>query len=613
MNLLTAIAIMITVLVASPVRAQTTSPDTAQHGAELYEGRCATCHDQPTGRTPARSALTQARSPEYIYRALTAGAMRTQAAGLNNEDIKAIAFYLVGRMPGDTADFDLNTNRCAHPAPPLNLNGSSWNGWGGEGVVNARYQRSPGLRAAQLPRLKLKWAFAYPGGVAVPPTVVGRRLFVPSLAGIMFALDAQTGCTYWAIDLGAPVRTAPLVARLPSGKFAVYVGDGRGQVRALEADTGAQIWRTQVDDHPTVRLTGAPTFYNGRLYVPVSSAEESAAADAKYVCCTFRGSLVALDGATGRLIWKTFTIDQAAAPIPGDVRRAGPSGAAIWSSPTVDAKRRLVYAGTGNAYSEPNVKETNAVIAFDLDTGAKRWVRQVVQGDVWIAGCDRNPHANCMKGAPGPDFDFASPPLLVTVRGGKDVLIATSKSGMAYGLDPDAKGASLWESRVGRGGILGGVEWGAATDGNRVYVAVSDTASPFPIPPATSGPPMTPGLTAIDPRSGREIWRSRPPKPVCGWTGASCSDGQPGAVLAMPGAVFAGSWDGHVRAYSGTNGNILWDFDTGRSFDAVNGAKATGGSIDQGSQTLAGGMLYVSSGSRLGRPGNALLAFAVTR
>ena len=583
-------------------RAQTPSPEVIGQGAEVYKARCAMCHDNPQGRIPPRTALTVSRSPEYLLRAMTAGVMREQASGLKADELNAVVAYLIGRLPGATL-IDLDANRCREAPKPLTLQGSFWNGWGGRGTTNARYQTDPRLNAADVPKLKVKWVFAYPGGVASQPTIVGGRVFVPSMGGIVYSLDQVSGCTHWATDFGAPLRAPMSVGTLPSGKFAVYFGDWKGDVHALDADTGKALWSVRVDDHLAVRLTGGIASFNGRLYVPVSSFEETAASDPGYVCCTFRGSLVALDASTGRVLWKSHTLDQPP-QLLGDGHRMGPAGAAIWSAPTIDRQRGLIYVATGNAYTEPAGAGSNSVIAFDLKTGAKRWESQMVANDVFVAGCGPRARSrvNCPKGNLGPDFDLGASPMLVKTRDGKDWLIASSKSGEVFGLDIEQQGKIVWRNRVGVGGLLGGIEWGGASDSAYVYFAVSDSG-PIGTPNAsTDGPPPRPGVNALSVATGELIWHTPAPTPVCAW-GNPCSGAQPSAPALIPGVLFAGSWDGHVRAYSTSDGSIIWDADAGGRFDAVNGGKAEGGSIE-GGQVIAEGMLFVNSGGRFGRPGN---------
>jgi polyvinyl alcohol dehydrogenase (cytochrome) len=597
---------------ADPVKAApATTAELSARGAEVYRARCAACHENPVGRVPARTFLKQARNPEFVMRVLTSGAMRDIAASLSDDDKKAVATYLIGRPPRATAEIDPGANLCQARGPAMTLDGPAWNGWGGPGVTNARYQPTPGFSAAEVGRLKLKWAFALPGGSYNPPAVAGGRVFIGNMAGIIFALDAKSGCTYWSKDLGTPTRTAISIGKMPSGKYAAYVTDWWGKVYALDADTGAELWKVKVDDHTAIRLTGAPTLHQGRLYVPIASGEEGLANDPDYVCCTFRGTLVALDAATGKTIWRTHTIDQPAVAVPGDGHRMGPAGAGIWSAPTIDERRRLIYVATGDDYTDPATGASDAIIAFDLDTGNKRWTSQVVANDRYVGGCTGEArHRNCPQGEIGPDYDIGASPLLLKTTHGKEIVVALSKGAIAYGMDPGNGGRILWQTRLGRGGMLGGIEWGGATDGSMIFAPISD----YPYPGMSTAPldgwELSPSVNALSPDGGKLRWRVPAPQVACAWQGA-CNHAHAAAVIAMPGVVFAGAWDGHERAYSTRDGRILWDVDTARSFDAVNGAKAVGGTLDHGAHVLAGGTLFVTSGSRTGQLGNALLAYTI--
>lgn len=612
-SLLTAAAALVaatTVLADGPPPAAPNLTEQSKRGEEVYRTVCAACHSDPSSRAPALASLRQTRSSEYILKALTVGAMKDVTAGVSLEDKTAVATWLIGRAPSGAADVDPMANRCKQAPAPLVLSGSAWNGWGGVGVTNARYQPNAGFVAGDIARLKLKWAFAYPGGVSNEPTVVGGRVFVSNMAGITYSLDANTGCTIWAKDLGAPMRTMIPVAKLPSGRIAAFVTGWFGDVRALDANTGEELWQVRPEGHPAVRVSSSPTYYQGRIYLGFSSGEEVLATDKNYVCCTFRGSVVSLDASTGRTVWKAWAIDRAPGPIPGDSHRRGPSGAGIWYAPTIDVARKLVYVATGDIYSDPDTGDADAVMAFDLATGKRRWTTQTVKGDVYVSGCDGGTrHINCPTGPAGPDFDLGGSPMLIPLGGGKDIVIGLGKNGHAYGMDPDQGGKIVWTTRLGRGGKLGGVEWGGATDGSSVYVPISDTAVPSPMI-ANDLTPNKPGLNAIDAATGKLLWHVPAPKVACSW-GQPCNEAHTGAAAAVPGAVFAGSWDGHIRAYAAKDGAMLWDFDTGGSFEAVNGGKADGGTVDHGALSIAGGMVFVNSGGRYGNPGNALLVFSV--
>jgi polyvinyl alcohol dehydrogenase (cytochrome) len=264
----------------------------------------------------------------------------------------------------------------------------------------------------------------------------------------------------------------------------------------------------------------------------------------------------------------------------------------------------VIYAATGNSYTDVDTKGDDAIIAFDLETGKIKWSSQVTPKDNFLVNCWPKPTGNCPS-EPGPDVDFGSSPILRTLPNGKQVILAGQKSGVVYALDPDNKGKILWQVKVGEGGALGGVEWGHAVDEQNVYVAISDVA---PIGK------RTPGLAALKIATGEKLWRVPTPKPDCAWGAEKCEAAQSAAVTGIPGVVFSGAIDGRLRAYSTKDGSIIWDFDTAtKLYDTVNGVKAAGGSLDVGGPTIAGGILYVNSGYGVffGQPGNALLAFAV--
>jgi polyvinyl alcohol dehydrogenase (cytochrome) len=367
----------------------------------------------------------------------------------------------------------------------------------------------------------------------------------------------------------------------------------------------------KIDSHPSARITGAPQLYRGRLYVPVASSEELTGGDPSYPCCTFRGNVVAVDTRTGRQIWKAYAIAKTptASKDGNSHAKFSPAGAAIWDSPTIDAKRGALYVGTGDAYVDPADEATDAIVAFDLATGKRLWVQQKTSGDVFNFGCFMPQRMNCPPQV-GPDFDFGSSPILQDLGNGHRVLLAGQKSGVMYGLDPDDGGKELWQVRVGAGGGLGGIEWGSASDGTDVYAALSDIPSSLsPVPPGSAAPPAG-GLSAIDIRTGKLVWKTMPPKPACeGRPG--CSAGQLAAVTVVQGVVFSGSMDGHLRAYATKDGSILWDFDTLPSVPTVNGVKAHGGSMSGSGPVVSGDMLFVTSGftGTAGMPGNLLLAF----
>jgi polyvinyl alcohol dehydrogenase (cytochrome) len=587
-----------------------------REGQTVYERDCAHCHNGTEPRAPSPELL-RGRSPQAIIDALTSGSMRYQGLTLSGAERRAVAEFLAGRaLRGSVAGASIG--RCRAPQPFVDevaaapgvgdaaLKRAAWNGWSPT-VENTHFQAAPqaGLSPAQVATLQLKWAFGFPDTTSAwgQPTIAGGRLFVGSQNGTVYALDAKSGCIVWTFAAHAGVRTSVSIgaaAATPRGRrFVAYFGDQNGFVYAVDAGDGRLVWTVKADDHPLVRLTGSPTLFEGRLYVPLSSYEEGGKPPG-YACCTFRGGVLALDARTGERIWRAYSI-----PDPPTLERVyadgselhGPSGGAVWSSPTIDAKRGALYVGVGNAYSGPAPATTDAIVAFDLKTGAMRWARQMYPGDRDVFGCAPG-EVNCGARG-GPDFDFGASPALVHT-GVRDLVIAGQKSGVVYALDPDRKGAQVWRYRAGGGSGLGGIQWGIAVDRERVYAPVADIYSDAPG-----------GLHAIDLRNGRRAWMTPAPPPVCGKPQRGCSGAQFSAVTAIPGVVLSPSNDGAVRAYAASTGEIVWTFDTNREFSTLNGVRAKGGSMNGPAPVVADGMVYVSSGyGTFGlRPGNVLLAF----
>lgn len=600
------------------------TPDEAA-AQSLYRERCASCHDGGEARAPQRAAL-KLLTPARVRAALASPAMAAHAQGLTESQLEALSRLLGATAAAGAAD----AKRCPTPPPPLDAAGEQphWLGWGVDGAQR-RFQRAEMARlsAADVPRLRLRWAFGFEGATRAyaQPAVLGGMLFVGSAGGVVHALDARSGCSWWEYRARGPVRTAIAAARSASG-WVLLFGDQRGHAYALDALTGRERWVARVDEHRAALVTGALVVDGERVYVPVASAEEAVAMNPNVPCCTFRGSVVALDLASGRPLWKGWTITTEPAPTrknEKDVQSFGPSGAAVWSSPTVDRHAGMVYATTGNSYSDPPADGSNAIVAFRAASGERAWVRQTTSGDAYTMACNRGaPGAGNCPQSGGPDHDFGASAMLVDLGSGRRALIAGQKSGMVHAVDPDREGAILWQTRVGAGGRLGGVQWGTAADDRHVYAAVSDLQFQA-VAPGTPGGQPTPfgatlrvggegggGLVAIDPASGRVVWRT--PHPGCAGV-AGCSPAQSAAVSAIPGVVFSGGVDGVMRAYDAATGRIVWSVDTRRPYATVNGVPAQGGSIDGPGVVVVDGMVYVSSGYAIfgGAPGNVLLAFAV--
>ena len=451
----------------------------------MFQQHCAMCHDNPATRAPGRASL-RAMSPSFVVNALTSGIMQGPGAALSPAQRVDIAEYLTGRKMSDEVAM---AGRCNGTSPAFALQGPVYNGWGAN-PENWRYQREPGIAAADLSRLDVKWAFGFPGAVAAfgQPTVAGGRVFVGSQNGHVYSIDAKSGCYYWDFTASTGVRTAITVARVGDAHVALF-GDRRGNVYSVDAATGKLNWRVTPDDEPRTGITGAPALFEGRLYVPISGGDDSSATDPKFECCKGRGAVVALDAATGKTLWITYTIPDAK-PLARNAigtQLWGPSGVSIWATPTIDAKRRMLYVGTGDNHSAPATDTSDAVLALALDTGNIVWTRQLLRGDMGNAACLSNDKSNCPE-PHGPDYDLGTSPNLVTLANGKRVLTIGQKSGMIWALDPDDGGRIVWRTRVGEGGLLGGVQWGTATDGKAVYAAVSDIAFISPV----AGQPLSP-------------------------------------------------------------------------------------------------------------------------
>jgi polyvinyl alcohol dehydrogenase (cytochrome) len=533
---------------------------------------------------------------------------------MKREEREAVANYLGtpgGELPPPASSF------CSSGMLPMAGSAKeSWAGWS-PSPSNTRYQTTEqaGLTMRQVRHLKLKWALGFPGDVTAfaAPTVLNGTLFVGSASGAVQAVDAKTGCLHWVFQANGPVRAAILPVRNGSTHSLVF-GDLIGWVYSLDARTGKQLWKLRVEDHEAARLTGSPVAQNGVVYIPAASWEETRSTDPQYKCCTFRGSLTALHVSDGSVVWKSYMVDEPKKTGVNAVgaEQWGPSGAPIWSSPTIDAKRGLLYVTTGDNYSSPATDTSDAVRALEIKTGQVVWSQQTISNDAYTSACRRK-GVNCPP-ENGPDYDFGSSALLVHAPNGRELLVAGQKSGVVYAFDPNAKGKILWQTRVGKGGLNGGVQWGMASDGQKVYAAVSDVSAVMntagPVGGATFDPIQGGGLTALHLEDGGKAWFA--PSHPCVPPRPGCSPGQSQALTLIPGVVFSGSIDGHIRAFATEDGEVVWDFDTAKEYATVNGVPAKGGSLDGAGPVIVGGMVFVNSGypRNGGMPGNVLLAFA---
>lgn len=582
-----------------------------ERGFGIFQAKCLNCHGRPGYESAPSPAALREMTPEHIYSVLTDGVMfPVIGKDLSDADRRVVAEMISGRLMGTSgAGAAANLpNRCPDNPPIADpASGSAWNGWG-RTAANTRFQPDPGrsLNAATVSKLKLKWAFGFPGGSSAysQPTVVSGRVFVGSDTGVVYALDAGTGCVHWTYRARAGVRSAVSVGPVGDptvARYTVFFGDLKSNVYALDAQTGRELWTRKVEQNFTDRVTASPTLYDGRLYVPISSFEEYAARTPTYGCCTSVGEIVALDAASGRVLWNRYVIDQRPRPTrinSRGVQQYAPAGGSVWNTPAVDPKRRAIYFGTGDATTDPAATTSDSIMALDMDSGRRLWSYQVQSGDAYLVGCQGAGRTdNCPK-VEGPDFDISTSAILTTAPDGRRLILVGTKSGEVLALDPDRDGALVWRAHPSSGPAPAGASgrprwnaifWGGAADREMAYYGL-----------------IGGGLAALRLSDGQEAW----------W--APLDDaGKAAPIYApateIPGVVFAGAMNGELFAVSTSDGRVLWRFDTARRFPTVDQVPAAGGSIGSAGPVVAGDMLLVGSGYSItsAQPGNVLLAFGL--
>ncbi len=575
----------------------------------LYEQYCAACHENPVDRAPSRAALGDYNANAIVH-ALSAGIMRTQGAALSEEQRIVLAEHLSGR-PYNRSRLESLT-ACANPISALDLAAAgNWNGWG-TAPSGQRYQtaENSAINAGSLADLEVAWAFGVENANSARGnvTVVDGVMFFGSNSGQVYALDLASGCHYWTYAAIGEVRAAPTVANIEAtGQTALVFADQTNRVYAVDAFTGLPLWNSDVDDNPWAVSTGAPAVYDDKVFVPVSSMEVAGAGNPQHSCCTFRGNVGGLDLATGEKLWHTYIMEEAQEVGTNSVGNPilAPSGAPIWGSATYDATRNRVYVGSGQNYSRPTSLTSDAVIAFDMDSGELLWSYQTTPQDAFTMACSgRREHPNCPEA--GPDVDIGAPVLSATLSNGQDILVAGTKGSMVYGLDPDNDGAVLWSTRVGRGSALGGVHWGMTYVDDAVYVPVSDR-----IPGGSSEP--QPGLHALDMKTGEVLWYAAAPA-RCAADLRGCSDAFSGPATATDELILTGALNGYLFAYDRHSGELVWELDTRQEYETVNNVPASGGAIDATGPVLSGDYLILNSGyGGFGQiAGNALIVYKLT-
>ena len=574
-------------------------------GRVHYEQQCAACHDGNLKRAPHRDMIGL-MTADAILRTLTDGIMQEEAAGLSETERLMVATYLSG-AEADEALPQLGSCQSSAPFDAKALANQNW----GIQAGNTRTIEAgdAGLDASQLDGLRQRWAVAFPGATRVrsQPTIAGGRVYVGSHSGTVYALEQDSGCVVWRSETAAEVRTGIALAEV-DGEWMLFFGDVLGHVYGVRAEDGRQLWRVRADDHPNATITGSPSYHDGRLYVPVSALEVGLAIDPTYECCTFRGSVVALNAIDGAVVWKTYTI--AATPaVTGQnavgTNIIGPSGAVVWNSPSIDPRSDQLFIGTGENMSSPATPTSDAMIAMDLDSGEINWVFQGTTGDVWNGACDTTTPENCPV-EKGPDFDFGGATIIVDTDRHGPLVVAGQKSGFVHAVDLKT-GQVVWQTRVGRGGIQGGIHFGIAAAGQTLLVPISDMADGRTYPD-----PDKPGMHALDANTGEMLW-SQLHEDECDGR-RSCHPGISQVPTVIGDTVIAGAMDGRVRAYDIKTGDVLWSLDTTEAFKTTFGSMTRGGSMGGAAGPVAGGgMLLLSSGYGLYNhmPGNLLLALTL--
>lgn len=576
-------------------------------GKRIFYATCYACHKDTIGNVAPGYSVMTTMTPRAVLASMDNGKMRQQAAELSETERKAVAEWLTNsELKTTVIPKEAYTTFSIHEKAQSAFD---YSGWGGNiAGTGFRSAEQAGISLSNVNSLQLKWAFAFPDATIIrsKPAVVGEWLIVGSQFGDLFAINRKTGKPGWHFAASAAIRGAIVIQKI-GNSITAFFADFSTNVYAIDVKTGKQLWYKRAGIDAQSATTGSVAVYDGKVFVPITSTEVGAAANGDYNCCFSSGGVVALDAHTGKEIWQHRVIAETARRT--DKKKNGkffygPSGAPVWCSPTIDVKRGLVYIGTGENYTYPTTNTSDAIQALDIKTGKLIWNFQATSGDAYNVACPF--FVNCPE-KPGPDFDFGMAPILVKRKDGKDVLLAGQKSGIVYALSP-ANGKEIWQTRIGKGGKLGGIHWGMATDGENVYATNADNI--LAIDKSDSSSKASPGIYALDLFTGKVIWET--PTPGCA-DKKDCLPFNSSAPAVIPGIVFAGSLDGHIRGYATKDGKILWDFDTAKDYNIINGIKAKGGAIDGPAPVMADGMLFVNSGyGMFGQmAGNILLAFAV--
>lgn len=555
---------------------------------------------------------------DTLSSSLTTGIMASQGATMTEAERGQLVAYLAAENGTDAWVASMMCkagNRTVDLGQPASMSRFGVD----ENNSRALSAEQAGLARSEMANLELAWAVAFPetSKMRASPVILGDTIIYNAIqVGKIFALDANTGCAKWVYSSPNPLRASIALGELGDRKTVVF-GDARGFVQTIDALTGEGIWiKDGRTSHERGWISGSIVLHEDMIIVPISDSGVTAAGNPRHECCAGHGAVTALDVVTGRKLWEYHTMPEATYTGLKNslgVKLRGPSGAPIWSTPTVDAKRNLVYVTTGENTSMPATETSDAIIALDLSTGKQKWVFQALARDVWNMACGGPNSANCPPAELSvlKDHDFGGPVILAKRKDGSDILLAGQKSGDAWGVNPDT-GEVIWNQRIGDGSTLGGNHWGIAATADKVFMPIND--------PDIAGGNAVPGMYAFTVDSGERIWSYRI-TPDCD-KGRSdlirnCERmyGMSAAPLVVDGAVISASLDGRVFIFDGDNGDILFQYDTAADFITTNQLPGSGGAIDAHSIAAGSGMVMIGSGYGFSdqTPGNVLLAFRPKR
>jgi len=580
-------------------------PEDELTGKQLTENNCVACHEDKSLNLASIETMALGTQRELVG-VMTEGKMQEQAKHLSKVEINKIATFI-------SSTEQTSLFKCQRQLAKSDLrSGSNWTSKG-NGSLNKRYQKNTNINSSNIKNLKLKWSFRLKGYDARSQPIAIGNLILAASKDTLYALDSDTGCSFWSFKSPSEFRVSPAYAK-EAGSY-VFAVDQELITYKVDLLEGKLVWKTQLPRESEWNLSsGSISITNSHLIIPISTVETIAPLNPMYECCTTSGGIAKVDIQTGELIW--YHRIEKPAELVGKVRvtrtkKYAPSGSAVWNTPGIDLTRNLVFFGTGQSLQSPASEFSDAIIALDLNTGERAWSTQTLAGDAFNMACVL-PIAR-QWGCPvenGPDFDFGASVIKSFTSNKEEIYLAGQKSGWAFGMKP-SNGEIIWKNRIGMGGVLGGIHTGMATDDKRLYVANSDRASlrKYDWDPK-------PGVYALNIDTGEIIWTfpldddCKKRNEVTDGNG-NCFKGFSAPPSVGSDVVFAGALDGRLYGIGKETGKYLWEFDTLQFFQTVNGTRAFGGSMDIAGPVITKDQLIVVSGyGTHGQfPGNVLLVF----